>query len=112
MTLQPKLPASPEPRRRTILLVEHEPFVRDATGSILKRAGFEVLAAEDAREAMKMYEDCHCHVDLVITDMVLPGRSGRQLGQDLRRQSPDLAILVTSGYDTFFRRNRIHGGCC
>lgn len=98
MALHSNLPASPTPRRGTILLVEDEPFVRDATGSILERAGFQVLAAEDACEAMKMYQACHCPVDLVMTDMVLPGRSGQQLGQDLRQLSPSLAILITSGY--------------
>src|SRR6266496_3587662 len=71
-------------RRRRILLVEDEPFVREATCSILRNAGFEVLPAEDAREAMKVYEECGQSVDLVMTDMVLPGRTGQQLGQDLR----------------------------
>lgn len=98
MTLQPDLPANPQPQRRTVLLVEDEPFVRDATASILQRAGFDVLAAEDAREALQVYEQCHGNIDLVMTDMVLPGKTGKQLGEDLRRQSPDLAVLVTSGY--------------
>jgi DNA-binding NtrC family response regulator len=84
--------------RRTILLVEDEPFVRQATCSILESAGFEVLPAEDAQDAMKVYEARKRGIDLVMTDMVLPGRSGQQLGQDLRQQSPEVAVLVTSGY--------------
>ncbi len=86
------------PRRRTILLVEDEPFVREATCSILESAGFEVLPAGDAPDAMKVYEECQRGIDLVITDMVLPGRTGQQLGQDLRAHSPEVAVLVTSGY--------------
>jgi DNA-binding NtrC family response regulator len=86
------------PRRRTILLVEDEPFVREATASILKNAGFDVLPATDARDAMKIYVARERRIDLVMTDMVLPGRSGEQLGRDLREQSPELAVLVTSGY--------------
>jgi|ERR1022692_2782352 DNA-binding NtrC family response regulator len=86
-------------RRRTVLLVEDEPFVREATCNILEYAGFEVLPAEDARDAMKVYEQCHSGIDLVMTDMVLPGRSGEQLGQDLRQRSPAVVVLVTSGYD-------------
>ena len=85
-------------RRRTILLVEDEPFVREATCSILESAGFAVLPAEDALDAMKVYEECKPGVDLVITDMVLPGRTGQQLEQDLRKHSPEVAVLVTSGY--------------
>lgn len=107
-----------QPRRRTILLVEDEPFVREATCSILESAGFEVLPAKDARDAMKIYEEFEkklekefetesektleqnsgCQIDLVMTDMVLPGRSGEQLGQDLHKHLPELAVLVTSGY--------------
>lgn len=96
MTLQPDLHTNV--RRRTILLVEDEPFVREATASILERAGFAVLSAEDTREATKIYEHCRCRIDLVMTDMVLPGRTGQELGQDLRKHSPELVILVTSGY--------------
>jgi DNA-binding NtrC family response regulator len=103
MTLQPYVytnnqPSNDRPRRRTILLVEDEPFVREATCSILESAGFEVLPAEDAQDAIKVYEECKRGIDLVITDMVLPGRTGQQLGQDLREHSPELAVLVTSGY--------------
>jgi DNA-binding NtrC family response regulator len=98
MTLQPCAYANERPRRRTILLVEDEPFVREATCSILESAGFEVLPAEDAREAMKVYEECKRGIDLVMTDMVLPGRTGLQLGQDLREHSPEVVVLLTSGY--------------
>ncbi len=98
MTLQPCVFANDRPPRRTILLVEDEPFVREATCSILESAGFEVLPAEDARAAMKVYEECKRGIDLVMTDMVLPGRTGLQLGQDLRQHSPEVVVLVTSGY--------------
>ena len=83
---------------RTILLVEDELFVRQATCSILEHAGFEVRSVEDAQQAMKVYDESQRPIDLVITDMILPGRSGQQLGQDLRELSPHIAVLVTSGY--------------
>lgn len=96
MTLQPcPLPNVP---KRTILLVEDEPFVRDATCGILQHAGFEVLPAIDAPDAMKIYQACPRPIALVMTDMVLPGRSGLQLGHDLRQLSPEVVLLVTSGY--------------
>jgi DNA-binding NtrC family response regulator len=98
MALQPCACANEHSGRRRILLVEDESFVREATCSILQNAGFEVLPAEDARQAMKVYEDCGHRVDLVMTDMVLPGRTGQQLGQDVRKRSPEVAVLVTSGY--------------
>jgi len=91
-------PNNDRSRRRTILLVEDESFVREATCSILESAGFEVLQAEDALDAMRVYEECKRGIDLVITDMVLPGKTGQQLGQDLREHSPQVVVLVTSGY--------------
>jgi len=84
--------------RRTILLVEDEPFVREATRSILENAGFSVLPAANALEAVEAYEHSNRPVDLVMTDLVLPGRSGQQLGDDLRQRSGHVKVLVTSGY--------------
>jgi len=114
MTLRPYPPASqrtPELIRqrshqqtaashwpRLVLLVEDEPFVREATRSILESAGFEVLSAADADAAIKIYHESTQRIDLVMTDMILPGRTGRQLGEDLRQRSPNLMVLVTSGY--------------
>src|SRR5271165_3547882 len=85
-------------RRRTILLVEDEPFVREATCTILESAGFKVLPTPDAQSAMKVYVELEKTIDLVMTDMVLPGATGQQLGQDLRVRSPEVVVLVTSGY--------------
>jgi two-component system cell cycle sensor histidine kinase/response regulator CckA len=81
-----------------VLLVEDEPFVRDATCRTLENAGFEVLPVGDAREAMQTYEHRHGKIDLLMTDMTLPGRSGRQLSHDLRVSSAEIPVLLTSGY--------------
>jgi two-component system, cell cycle sensor histidine kinase and response regulator CckA len=85
--------------RRRILLVEDEPFVREATCGILRQSGFEVLPAENAQDALKIFEECGDGIDLVMTDMILPGGTGHQLGRDLREHSPGIMVLVTSGYD-------------
>jgi len=78
--------------------VEDDPFVREVTRCLLEHAGFEVLPAEDSRNAMKVYENCQREIDLLMTDMVLPGGTGRQLGQELQQRSPEIVVLVTSGY--------------
>jgi len=90
-------PSNP-PVRRTILLVEDEPFVREATRNMLANAGFSVLAAEDAVEAMRIFESCERSLDILITDMILPGLSGQQLGKDIRGRCPHVSVLITSGY--------------
>jgi len=81
-----------------VLLVEDEPFVREATCHILRSAGFDVLPAADAQEAMTVYEHNGRKIDLLMTDMALPGRNGRQLAHDLRHTSAEIPILLTSGY--------------
>lgn len=82
----------------TILLVEDEPFVRDATSQILQKAGFQVICAANAQEALAAYDQTHENIDVLITDLVLPGRSGLELVQDLRRRSSATEVLLTSGY--------------
>jgi CheY-like chemotaxis protein len=84
--------------RRTILLVEDEPFVREATARILSSAGFDVLPAADANEACTAFKANSEAIDLVITDLVLPGRTGFELAEDLRRLAPQIDVLLTSGY--------------
>lgn len=95
----PRHPCSSERGpKRVVLVVEDEPFVREATSRILQSAGFEVLAAADATEAIELFEQSTRQLDLLISDLVLPGRSGRQLGEDIHRRSPGVPILLTSGY--------------
>jgi DNA-binding NtrC family response regulator len=84
--------------RRVVLLVEDEPFVRDATCQVLEKAGYEVLSTGDAIEAVRAYHRRDGHIDLLMTDMTLPGRSGTQLSLDLRSTSAAMPILLTSGY--------------
>jgi CheY-like chemotaxis protein len=84
--------------RRVVLLVEDEPFVRDATCRTLEQAGYEVLSTGDASEAVRAYELRHGQIDLLMTDMTLPGRSGAQLSSDLRNTSAIMPVLLTSGY--------------
>ena len=84
---------------RIVLLVEDEPFVRDATCRTLEKAGFEVFPTADAQEAMNAYALLNGNIDLLMTDITLPGRSGRELSLELRSKSAKLPILLTSGYN-------------
>jgi len=88
---------------RCILLVEDESFVRDVTREILISAGYRVLAARNANEALRIYQEDYWQIDLVITDLVLPGEGGRSLAARLQRQNPKLKVLFMSGY-----QNQIH----
>ena len=81
-----------------ILFVEDEAFVRDVTCEVLRSAGYRVLAAKNAAEAMRIYEARGNEVELLLSDVVLPGESGRVLAKRLRRENPGLKILLVTGY--------------
>ena len=88
--------ASSEPEM--ILLVEDELFVREVTCEVLRFAGYGVLAAKDAAEAVRMYELRRGNVDLLLSDVILPGETGLALAGNLRRTNPALKVLLVSGY--------------
>lgn len=93
----------------TILLVEDETGLRSVASVILRRAGYTVITAGSGPEALTLAADNLPHIDLLLTDMVMPdGMSGRQLAERLDKQQPGLKVLYTSGYsselnDTSFR---------
>lgn len=85
-------------QRGTILLVEDEAFVREVTGEVLRSAGFQVLAAGSAVEAESLFDACRGDLQLLLTDMVLPGETGRMLAEKLRRKKTELKVLLVTGY--------------
>lgn len=82
-----------------VLVVEDEPLLLDVTVRVLRKAGFDVLAAADADEAERVFAT-DGPVDALVSDVVLPGRSGVELANDLRRRDAGLAIVLVSGYAT------------
>ena len=81
-----------------ILFVEDQSFVRDVAGKILKSAGYRALVAKSASEALSAYELASGAVELLLTDVILPRESGRELARELRRRNPLLRVLLISGY--------------
>jgi DNA-binding response OmpR family regulator len=84
--------------RGTILFVEDENFLREVTCEILESAGYRVLKARTAAEAISVFDEYKTIVRLLLTDVVLPGQNGRDLATDLRIVSPKLKIIFISGY--------------
>ncbi|MBV8761281.1 MAG: response regulator [Deltaproteobacteria bacterium] len=82
----------------TILLVEDEPQVRAVARGILTRAGYTVLEAENGPTALALCEQAKQAIELVLTDVVMPGMSGRELVERLLKIRPDAKILFMSGY--------------
>jgi CheY-like chemotaxis protein len=95
--------ASPPPRpvhggAETVLLVEDELLVRQLTREILRRSGYRVLEASDGVEALRVLRDHSDRIDLLLTDVVMPGMSGYELVELARPLRPDMQILYVSGY--------------
>jgi PAS domain S-box-containing protein len=82
----------------TILLVEDEEIVRDLSKQILKECGYTVLEAIDGAQALSICESEDNHIDLLITDVVMPVMGGRELAEILLARLPKLSVLFTSGY--------------
>ena len=82
----------------TILLVEDEAFVREVTCEILESAGYRVLKARNAAEALNSFRRYKRIVRLLLADVVLPGQNGRDLANELRTISPSLRTIFISGY--------------
>lgn len=81
----------------SILLVEDEDSVRSMVARVLRGAKFTVLDACDGRKALEILAK-NGPVDLLVTDIVMPGMSGYQLAQEVRKVLPDLRVLFMSGY--------------
>jgi two-component system, cell cycle sensor histidine kinase and response regulator CckA len=83
---------------RTILIIDDEEPLRQMTAAMLEREGFKVLQAGGAEEASDVWAREHARVDLLLTDIVMPGLSGPEIAREFLTLRPDLKIIITSGY--------------
>ena len=80
------------------MLVEDEDLIRDLAEQILSTVGYRVIPAANASEAILLAEELGSSVDLLLTDVVMPGASGADLAHRLLRRHPEMRILYMSGY--------------
>jgi PAS domain S-box-containing protein len=83
---------------RVVLLVEDEGAVREAARRILHSAGYQVLTAASGEEALALVVEREKAIDLLLTDMVMPGMSGRELARRISATRPAIRIVYMSGY--------------
>ncbi|MBI5533626.1 MAG: PAS domain S-box protein [Deltaproteobacteria bacterium] len=82
----------------TVLVVEDEPGVRNLVREVLLRQGYRVMEAQDGHDALRMLEHGGERVHLLVTDLVMPRMSGRELAQRSLELRPDLRVIFMSGY--------------
>lgn len=85
----------------TILIVEDEPLLLELARLILQGHKYRVLEAGNGKEALKVWEENHGKIDLLLTDMVMPeGMTGHELASELKKLKPELKVIYTSGYSS------------
>jgi CheY-like chemotaxis protein len=82
----------------TVLLVEDEDAVRRLTSRVLTRSGYKVLGAASGHAALELAAKYEGTIDLLLTDVVMPGMSGRELAEQLLPLRPGMRLLYASGY--------------
>lgn len=103
-------PADESPIRlsgsESLLLVEDDRAVRELVDRILSKRGYKVTVAADGREALRAFVAAPDQIDMVVTDLIMPGMSGRELVQAISQIRPNLKALYVSGYteDEIIRR--------
>src|SRR6266705_1020809 len=105
--------ALPVPRgRETVLLVEDAAAVRAVTRAVLERQGYTVLEAPNGEAALRLGAKHRGPIHLLLTDVVMPELSGRQLAEQLAALRPAMRVLYTSGYtdDAVFRHGVLEAG--
>ncbi len=85
-------------RGETILFVEDDMGVRQSTAEILRQLNFQVIEVEHGQDAITLLEQPDQVIDLVITDMMMPGMTGVDLCRFVKRQMPDLEVILLTGY--------------
>ena len=88
----------PSARRETILLVEDEEAVRRLVLEILVSQGYEVLEAQGGPEALRIEREHPDRIDLLLTDLIMPGMHGREVSEAIKIRRPDIHVLFMSGY--------------
>jgi len=87
-------------RQKTILLAEDESLLRELGETILRQAGYKVVTAPGAEELRALVSEYSDPVDLLLTDVIMPGLGGQELVALVKRRWPDIRILYMSGYSS------------
>ena len=84
--------------RETILVVEDDDGIRGLIGTVLQKSGYKYLGAENGTAALNVAERHTGHIDLLLTDVVMPGMNGKELARRMTASMPELRVIFMSGY--------------
>lgn len=93
------VPVNADAKATSILMVEDEEHLRQLTATVLERAGFNVLQASDASEASEIWQRDQASINLLVADILVPGKTGAELAVEFRKTHPMLKVIFISGSD-------------
>jgi len=107
---KPVFPPARSLAAATILLVDDEEALRFAVASALKREGFGVLEATNGLDAVQLFAMHYSEIDVVVLDVTMPGLSGHQVSDEIRRLKPEVRVLFTTAHDANERDEQARTG--
>jgi len=98
--------------KETILLVDDEEIVLDASEQMLEKMGYKVLVARSGKEAIELYKENKDKIDMVLLDMIMPGMGGGETYDRMKEVNPNVKVILSSGYSIDGRATEIlERGC-
>ena len=107
VAVAPPAPADDSLRPGLVLVVDDEPFVRDAAAAMIRSLGGRPLLAEGGAEAAALFRARAAEIDLVLLDLIMPGMDGERCFRELRAIDPAARIVLCSGHDVDGRAQRV-----
>ena len=93
-----KKPDYPLKGSETLLVAEDDPSIRAFADLILRKYGYEVILARDGADAVEKFKANSDKIDIIIMDMIMPGKGGKEAYEEIRKVRPDVKVLFMSGY--------------
>jgi CheY-like chemotaxis protein len=94
----PEIGEPAQTSQATVLVVEDEPALRQGVSKMLTKRGFSIIEAPDGTAALDVIRGQKTPIDVLLLDITLPGASGREVLQEVRRLRPEMRVVVTSAY--------------
>ncbi|WP_028323174.1 response regulator [Desulfatirhabdium butyrativorans] len=99
------------PTSGIILFADDEPLLRDVASQMIQKLGFQVLTASTGREAIRLFQEHHDNIRVVILDMMMPDWNGAETFNKLQAIDPDVSILICSGFTREIMPELLAKGC-
>ena len=94
----------------TVLLAEDAELVRNFAGRLLRKAGYKVIFAVDGQEAVDIFKQYQNKIDILVFDIVMPNKSGKEAYEEIKEIKPDIPVLFCSGYHEEILDSKLYSG--